>query len=266
MLKHNSPLFLGTVDVKIPATTCIYAIADIHGRADLLIRLLHAINKDAQSCADQRRILITLGDYIDRGPNSRKVIETLVHLPLEGFEAKYLKGNHEDMFLDFLDDPIERGSSWLSNGGWATLMSYGFKVSDLPENLQNMPTIRAKLLVTMPKTHLSFFKSLKLFYQLGDYYFVHAGIRPGVPLDKQKEDDLIWIRDEFLFSDKDFGKIIVHGHSITQEPKELKNRIGLDTGAFHTGVMTCLVLSSEERYFLQVKEGASQVTKLKSNI
>ncbi|WP_423062286.1 metallophosphoesterase family protein [Candidiatus Paracoxiella cheracis] len=250
--------------VKIPATTRVYAIADMHGRADLLARLLRAISKDAASHTDQRRILITLGDYIDRGANSNKVIETLIELPLEDFEAKHLKGNHEEMLLDFLDDPLREGVLWLSNGGWATLISYGLKVSDLPEDVEDLPVVRDKLLAVMPKEHLSFFKSLRLFYQLGDYYFVHAGVRPGVALDKQKEDDLLWIRDEFLFSDKDFGKVVVHGHSISREPKELKNRIGLDTGAFHTGTMTCLVLNGEERYFLQVKEGVPQPIKLQS--
>ena len=250
--------------MKIPDTTRIYAIADMHGRADLLARLLRVIDKDAAAYGDHRCILVTLGDYIDRGPNSRKVIETLVQLPLKNFEAKHLQGNHEAMLLDFLNDPLEEGVLWLSNGGWATLVSYGLKVSDLPEDVEELPGIRDKLLANMPKEHVSFFKSLRLFYQLGDYYFVHAGVRPGVALDKQKADDLIWIRDEFLFSDKDFGKIVVHGHTITKDPKESSNRIGLDTGAFHTGVMTCLVLSGEERYFLQVKKGVSQPLKLES--
>lgn len=252
--------------MKIPETTRIYAIADMHGRADLLARLLRAINKDAAAYSDQRRILVTLGDYIDRGPNSRKVIETLIQLPLEGFEAKHLQGNHEAMLLDFLSNPLDEGVLWISNGGWATLVSYGLKASDLPEDVEELPAVRDKLLAIMPKEHMSFFKSLRLFYQLGDYYFVHAGVRPGVALDKQKADDLIWIREEFLFSKKDFGKIVVHGHTITKNPKESTNRIGLDTGAFHTGVMTCLVLNGEDRYFLQVKKGVAQPIKLESKL
>lgn len=250
--------------MKIPATTRIYAIADIHGRVDLLARLLRTIHKDAASHNDQRRILITLGDYIDRGPNSRQVIATLLNLPLENFETKYLKGNHEAMLLDFLHDPVDTGLLWLSNGGWATLISYGLKVADLPEGLEGMVAARDKLLTMIPHEHLKFFKALRLFYQLGGYYFAHAGVRPGVLLDKQKEDDLTWIRGEFLHSNKDFGKIIVHGHTISRQPQECSNRIGLDTGAFHTGVLTCLVLSGAQRYFLQVKEGVAQPLKLAS--
>lgn len=235
----------------------------MHGRADLLITLLRAIRKDAQPYSEQRRMLITLGDYIDRGPDSAKIIDTLIHLPLEGFEAKHLKGNHEDLFLEFLKNPSE-GLLWMTNGGWATLLSYGLEVSELPDRLEDLATVQAKLLERMPKEHITFLQSLRLFYKIGDYYFVHAGIAPNVSLDEQSEDDLLWIRGDFIHSKREFEKIVVHGHTISKEPDEQPNRIGLDTGAFHTGIMTCMVLNGKERYFLQVKEGQSYATKLAS--
>ena len=241
--------------MQIPKTTRIYTVADIHGRADLLAKLLRAIKKDAAPFEAQRRILVTLGDYIDRGSESRQVIEALIHLPLDGFEAKHLKGNHEDLLLAFINDPAE-AVLWLSNGGWATLLSYGFSADDLPERVDQLADIREKLITKIPKTHAAFFKSLRMCYQLGDYFFVHAGVRPGVALDQQKPQDLIWIRDKFLNSNDDFGKIVVHGHTISTKPEVKPNRIGLDTGAFYTGVMTCLVLNGSERYFLQVTKNA----------
>ncbi len=250
--------------MNIPKTTRLYAIADIHGRADLLNKLLKAIDKDAKNHDDSRHVLVTLGDYLDRGPHSRKVLETLLDLPLDRFESKHLKGNHEDLFLTFLKEP-EQGVVWLSNGGWATLVSYGFSVEELPETVDDLLGVRDKIIERMPTRHLDFLKSLKLHYQLGDYYFVHGGVRPTKPLDQQNEEDLIWIRGEFLQSHKDFGKIVVHGHSIVNEPEVHSNRIALDTGAFHTGKLTCLVLSGEERYFLQANERSSNVSMIKSN-
>ncbi|OGO95641.1 MAG: serine/threonine protein phosphatase [Coxiella sp. RIFCSPHIGHO2_12_FULL_44_14] len=242
--------------MKIPAHTRLYAIGDIHGRYDLLTLLLRLIRQEAASYSTARKILVTLGDYIDRGPGARRVIDTFLHLPIDGFETRHLKGNHEKMLLDFMEDP-EQGSVWLSNGGWATLLSYGFRASDLPKNARELPRLRDCLLKKIPQAHWDFFKSLHLFYQLGDYYFVHAGVHPGVALESQTEDDLLWIREPFLSSEYDWGKIIVHGHSITHQPRKRFNRIGLDTGAFHTGVLTCLVLQGEEHHFLQVREETS---------
>jgi serine/threonine protein phosphatase 1 len=241
--------------------TRIYVIADIHGRADLLQKLLKAIEKDAREHDASRRILVTLGDYIDRGPESRKVIETLVHLPLSNFTAKHLCGNHEDMFLAFLEDP-EEGLLWISNGGWSTLLSYGFSVAELPDTMDDLPRVRDQILQRMPKSHLGFLRALKFSYHLNGYFFVHAGVRPGVALDAQDEEDLLWIREEFLFSNKDFSKIVVHGHSMVSKPEIHKNRIALDTGAFHTGKLTCLVLNGKNRYFLQATQQSHAVSKI----
>lgn len=231
--------------------TRVYVIGDVHGRADLLQKLLKAIEQDARSAS--HRILVTLGDYIDRGFASRTVIETLLHLPLKNFSTHFLCGNHEDMLLNFLEEP-EEGVIWLHNGGWATLLSYGFAPHELPETVDELVKTRDRLLHRMPKAHLNFIRGLKFFYEYGDYYFVHGGVRPSVSLEEQDAEDLLWIREEFLNSKKDFGKIIVHGHTIVNKPEIHPNRIAIDTGAFHTGKLTCLVLNEKQHYFLQADE------------
>jgi serine/threonine protein phosphatase 1 len=241
--------------VKLPVELRIYTIADIHGRADLLRTLLRAIQKDADQHRNTAHLLITLGDYIDRGPDSRDVLDLLSHHPLKGFSRQFLKGNHELMLLNFLNDP-EQGPLWFQNGGDATLLSYGIDAgfnspSDKHEEESPWVVLRDKLLKKLPPTHLHFLKSLQPYYQIGDYFFVHGGIRPGVAFNQQSEEDLLWIRQEFLDYSRDFGKIVVHGHSIVKEPQVRRNRIALDTGAFHTGRLTCLVLSREECFFLQ---------------
>ncbi len=254
----ESEFLMGCTRMRIPDSTCLYVIADIHGRDDLLNKLIKAIGKDAGKHEAERCILVTLGDYIDRGWDSQKVIDTLLHLPLKKFETRHLKGNHEDLFLQFLKDPNE-GVLWVENGGWATLLSYGFAPDELPETLEDLVVVRDKLLERMPASHVEFFKSLKVHYQLGDYYFVHAGVNPNVSLEQQQVEDMIWIRQEFLNSKKNFGKIIVHGHSIVKTPEVHENRIALDTGAFHTGKLTCLVLNGESRYFLQANVSSPTV-------
>jgi len=247
--------------VKLPAELRIYTIADIHGRADLLRTLLRAIQKDADHHRDTTHLLITLGDYIDRGPDSREVLDLLSHHPLKGFSRQFLKGNHEFMLLNFLEDP-EQGRLWFQNGGDATLLSYGIDADfSLPpdSNEEESPwvVLRDKLLKKLPANHLHFLKSLQPYYQIGEYFFVHGGIRPGIPFNQQAEEDLLWIRQEFLDYPKDFGKIVVHGHSIVKEPEVHHNRIALDTGAFYTGKLTCLVLSREECFFLQATTEAA---------
>lgn len=229
----------------------LYVIADIHGRVDLLLRLLKRIGKDALQHASKQNVLITLGDYIDRGPDSKGVIDTLIHHAPRGFRKEHLCGNHEDLLLNFLRKP-QTGLCWLINGGWNTLLSYGFSVKELPESIDDLPNTRDLLLKRMPRWHRTFIRSLKLHYHYGDYFFVHAGVRPGIPLSKQRKADLLWIRDEFLNSKKTFGKIVVHGHTIVKAPEIHANRIALDTGAFYTDDLRCLVLSEEEPQFLQI--------------
>jgi serine/threonine protein phosphatase 1 len=237
----------------IPAGHRIYAVGDIHGRADLLDRLLSQITEDVRETAGAGRPpqahLILLGDYVDRGLNSKGVLDRLCQ-PAEGpFGTICLKGNHEDAMLRFLDD-VSVGPGWLRFGGQATLVSYGIGRPAGADDADFLDHAQQQLREKLPPQHLAFLRRLKLQVTIGDYHFVHAGIRPGVPLNRQDEADLLWIRDDFLQSPADHGAIVVHGHSITEEPDIHPNRIGIDTGAFATGRLTCLVLQGADARFL----------------
>lgn len=232
---------------QIPYGATLYAVGDIHGRADLLDGLQRMIARDAEQAPGRRKVVVYLGDYVDRGPDSFAVVEGLIERPLAGFESVRLKGNHEDFLLSFIDD-ASIGDVWLMNGGGATLASYGVETGGF--GMDAMEQARLALIRALPAKHLDFFRGLALTYVAGDYLFVHAGVRPGVGLSHQKDHDLMWIRDDFLGSDADFGHVVVHGHSIRAEPDNRPNRIGIDTGAYHTGRLTCLVLEADTRRFL----------------
>jgi serine/threonine protein phosphatase 1 len=227
----------------------IYAVGDIHGRADLLAFLLKQIDEDAAGSMMPRQ-LIFVGDYIDRGMESRAVIDCLLTAMPAEFTAVFLKGNHEDAMLRFLEGDLEVGMDWLGFGGRETLFSYGIQVGFAGGSLEGMEEIRKKLAAALPPAHMKFFRQLQLMHEVGDYCFVHAGVRPGVPLERQAANDLMWIRNEFLFATGTFGKTIVHGHTISAEPEIKPNRIGIDTGAFATSRLTCLALEGEQRRFL----------------
>jgi serine/threonine protein phosphatase 1 len=232
---------------SVPSGFRVYAIGDIHGRLDLLSRLHQMILEDAQGAALDARILVYLGDYVDRGPESAGVIDLLSQQTLPGFSAIHLMGNHEDFMLRYLDDNSS-GSGWFANGGVATMRSYGvdFDYGELlePDRLQDRLSRR------VPSRHLEFLRGLPLSRVIGDYLFVHAGIRPGLAMELQSPTDLLWIRGDFLNSALEHGKIVVHGHTITDHPDVRPNRIGIDTGAFATGRLTCLVLEGDNRRFL----------------
>lgn len=237
---------------KAPPGRRIYAVGDIHGRADLLAALMERIQADGGGRPRVEQVIVFLGDYVDRGGASFNVVEELIGGPPRGFEAVYLKGNHEELLLEFLNDASTL-EMWMMNGGAKTLKSYGIGLSKSVEYLgfsANEEAVQRDFHTALPKAHLDFFQTLGLHHTEGDYLFVHAGLRPGVPLKDQKKADLMWIRGEFLFSEADFGKIVVHGHSVTPKPEIRANRIGIDTGACHTGVLTCLVLDGAERRFL----------------
>jgi serine/threonine protein phosphatase 1 len=237
----------------VPRGTRVYAIGDVHGRLDLLQDVHRQISDHAREYPVDRRVVVHIGDYIDRGYQSRQTIDYLLDSPLPGFDMVHLLGNHERTLLEFLDD-IDIGHSWLRYGGRETLFSYGVEWDrDLAENDDCLLRIQADLRRKLPARHHRFFSSLKLTHQEGDYLFVHAGVRPGVPLDRQASDDLVWIRDEFLNSTADHGKVVVHGHSISEQPVLRPNRIGIDTGAFATGRLTCLVLEGNQRSFLSTQ-------------
>ena len=237
------------VTPHVPDNERIYSIGDIHGRADLLEQLHKQIQKDAKAHKGKKTI-VYLGDYIDRGEQSCQVIDILLSNPLDGFECIYLRGNHERAMLDFIDFP-GAASAWLSFGGKEALNSYGIPLAHIP-SMQHMGEIAQSLDEKLPDTHREFLtETCRDSWQYGSYYFVHAGIRPGVPLDKQTQEDKLWIREEFLGSTISHGTIVVHGHSITQVPELLPNRIGIDTGAYATGVLTSLVLEGEDQRLIQ---------------
>ena len=235
---------------SVPSGHRVYAIGDIHGRADLLAQLHRQIRGDAANAsAGTKKTIIYLGDYVDRGLDTMGVIELLLAAPMDDFETVYLKGNHEDALLRFLED-LSTGPNWFAIGGDATVLSYGIRI---PTNLtaaQRLEYVWKELRARIPQNHLEFLSSLQLMYQTGDYVFVHAGIKPGVSLEQQDPEDLMWIRGEFLDSRKDHGKVVVHGHMIVSQPEIQTHRIGIDTGAFATNVLTCIVLEGVTRRFL----------------
>lgn len=234
----------------IPSGQRIYCIGDIHGRADLLNKLHEQIQTDASHYSDKTTV-VYLGDYIDRGEQSKQVIDILLSQTFPGFETIFLMGNHERIMLDFIDYP-EVAASWLDFGGRETLNSYGIPLAHIPTS-KEVPGLAGQLDRALPDSHREFLQNCDESWQCGDYYFVHAGIRPGVALDKQTLEDKLWIRDGFLESTRNHGNIIVHGHSITPEAELLPNRIGIDTGAFTTGVLSCLVLEGVQRRLLQTR-------------
>src|SRR5262245_46401867 len=243
----------------VPAGQAAYAIGDVHGRLDLLEDLLSRISEDARRHpADQTRQLVFLGDYIDRGSESRGVIERLLDDPMPGFSKVYLMGNHEEAMLAFLDGQSD-GMDWLSFGGLETLLSYRVPLRSLPRDEDSVRTLRQALADAVPQSHLDFFRNGTLHHSVGDYLFVHAGVRPGIALEKQSPTDLMWIRDDFLRSKIPLpGRIVVHGHTICDLPQNREHRINIDTGAFVSGRLTCLVLRGTERRFLSTADGTAQ--------
>ena len=239
-----------TIDAPaVPPGTRVYAVGDIHGESGALARLLEMIREDAASAPVARRVLVFLGDYVDRGLGSRQVIDLLLDDPAPDFERVFLKGNHDAGLLAFLED-AGIGPEWLGVGGQATLLSYGVALPPGPRTAAHLEGVREALAGVLPSGHRAFLEGLSLFHVEGSYAFVHAGIRPGVALEDQQEQDLLWIRDEFLDDRRDHGRVVVHGHSVSDRPEVLPNRIGIDTGAYATGRLTCLVLEGESRRFL----------------
>ena len=212
----------------------LYAIGDIHGSLESLERLLDQINPDLT-----RDGLVFVGDYIDRGPRSKGVVDYIIRLKEQAPPGQIicLKGNHEAMFLDFLAGGP--GKMFLFNGGLATLEDYWGDdwVAQERESL------------ALPPDHARFFQDLELYYEIPDYIFVHGGLKPGVPLDEQVEDDLLWIRGEFITSEADFGRRVIFGHTPFKQPLLMPNKIGIDTGAVYGNFLTAVKLPGEEFFF-----------------
>ena len=228
---------------SLPAELRIYAIGDIHGRLDLLNELLARISSDIALRPTVRPLYVFLGDYIDRGSASRETIDRLIEHG-KTHESVFLKGNHELIAIKCLSD---RGlfDQWLRLGGLETLVSYGVPAETLANGKQ-IAELQSAFHGALPQAHFRFFRDLKNSFECGDFFFAHAGVKPNVELSRQKENDLLWIRGEFLTSKDDFGKIIVHGHTPTREIEVAPNRINIDTGAFATGLLSCLVIEGEE--------------------
>ncbi len=239
---------------QVPERTCVYAIGDIHGRADLLDQVLPRIVAHAGRYADFRKVLVTLGDYVDRGPDSKGVIDRLL-TPPPGFESVCLMGNHEDLMLRFLSQPAD-GGVWFQNGGEATMASYGLETGGW--DVDRAKDLRDMLAAALPPAHLAFLRGLQMQHTEGDYVFVHAGVKPGVPLRRQDPEDLMWIREEFLRSTRDHGKVVVHGHSVAFKPEEFPSsdrpsRIGIDTGAYATNQLTCIAMVGAMRSWIHTE-------------
>jgi serine/threonine protein phosphatase 1 len=217
----------------------IYAVGDIHGRIDLLNELLARIDADIALRPTERPLYVFLGDYIDRGSSSRETIDRLIEHGATS-ESVFLKGNHELIAIKCLSDRDLLGQ-WLRLGGMETLISYGISAEFFGSGRQTAE-LQAAFHNALPQAHFGFFRDLQCSFAGGDFFFAHAGVRPNVELSRQKESDLLWIRDEFLSSNRDFGKIIVHGHTPTLEVEVRPNRINIDTGAYATGRLTCLVI------------------------
>lgn len=210
----------------------IFAVGDIHGRYDLLAKMIESLLEYANGTRPE---LIFLGDYIDRGPQSREVVDLLLREEItQHFEPVFLKGNHEATLLEFLDDPGV-GPSWMQYGGGETLMSYGVRPPSLRSDQDGWAEASRALRNELPASHHTFYKSLKLSVERGCYMFVHAGVDPSKPLDAQGEGDLLWIREAFIQDDRALSRIIVHGHTPETEPYEDHRRIGLDLGGYQTG-------------------------------
>ena len=247
---------------QVPAGQRVYAIGDVHGRLDLLIPLLAHIRDDIAARASAENHVVLLGDLVDRGPYSAETVEYVIgHLP--SFATFHiLMGNHEEAMLRALDPHEDRAENlWLKFGGYETLASYGVPVATLGDEIPPVATLKQYI----PESHHRFLDSRPDAIRFGDYVFVHAGIRPGVALEEQNPNDMRWIRNDFLSHRGELGAFIVHGHSISSEPDVQTNRVGIDTGAYRSGVLTALGLEGDRRWLLRssVIDGEVQ-TKLSS--
>lgn len=228
------------ISSAVPPDTRIYAVGDIHGRSDLLAETISRIDDDVRRRPVRHPIEVYLGDYIDRGPDSRGVLDLLA-VRMVRRQAVCLRGNHEYLFERFLWQDADIFHHWARLGGLQTLASYGIVPRSRSES-ESPALIRRALLEAFPREHDLFLQCLRNSFVCGDFLFVHAGIRPGIAVDLQDPEDLFWIRDEFLNSEIDHGKMVVHGHTPVDHPDIRTNRINIDTGAWRTGLLTCIAI------------------------
>jgi serine/threonine protein phosphatase 1 len=233
---------LTAAPATMPPGQRVYAIGDIHGCLDRLVSLHEAIAEDMAARPVAHTTLVHLGDYVDRGADSAQVIDWLINQPPVPADAIVnLMGNHEFMMLSALAGvDKEAPGHWMTNGGADSLLSWGISRTVPPTEWASR----------IPRQHLLFLRDLEICHHIGPYLFVHAGVRPGVPLDKQSRQDMMWIREPFLSSRADHGAVIVHGHTPKREPIVQPNRIAIDTGAVLGGALTCVVLEDDKLGFL----------------
>ena len=242
----------------VPAGNRIYAIGDVHGRDDLLGQLLAMIEADSSTRPSANIVLVFLGDLIDRGACSKEVVERLRTWRPDGIRLVFLAGNHEEVLLRILDGEERLVPDWLRFGGAECIRSYGID----PKRLRTMAPDEAIAVIraAIPAAHVEFLSSFDDTFRAGDYLFVHAGIRPGIALSEQAQADLRWIREPFLTDAAEHGFVVVHGHTIREKVEERANRIGIDTGAYRSGVLTAIALEGSDRWFLQADRGQANFT------
>jgi serine/threonine protein phosphatase 1 len=257
-MKPHYPDELRAAYPPAPAGLVIYAIGDIHGRADLLDQIHGLIDEDAATCDTTRKVEIYLGDYIDRGPEPATVVSRLIQRAGRT-NAVFLRGNHEQFLLDFLDG-VDCWAGWRAVGCVTSCLSYGIKPDLLSFNAP-AEAVRETLGQNLPQNHLQFYADTGSYCHIGPYLFVHAGIRPGIPLEAQVPADLLNIRGSFLDFEGDFGWIVIHGHTAVDTPDLRKHRINIDTGAFATNRLTCLRVDGNGVGFLTTNRGRSEPIK-----
>jgi len=245
----NSPVSATLPPARVPDGARVYAVGDIHGRADLLHEMIALIEADAAQAPSPAQHLVFLGDYVDRGRSSKEVIERLL-APFPGFQTTFLMGNHEAALLHFLDNPDFWGRL-NPYGATEMLLSYGVRFNPALKGRALALHLHEQFSQLLPPAHRAFISGLALSHTLGDYHFVHAGVNPASPLHAQTPMDLLRIREPFLSHNKPLEKIVVHGHTISAEVEFCPHRIGVDTGAYASGRLSALVLEGENRRFLQ---------------
>lgn len=242
-----------------PAGAVVWAVGDVHGRLDLLEPLVAAIEADLAASSAARKLVVFLGDYIDRGPDSRGVVDRLIRLKAQaGIEARFLRGNHEDRMEAFLTQP-DLGPGWCDYGGREALMSWGVTPPMLKTDADGWARACEQLNAAVTDEQRAFLRDQEAGLVLGDYFFAHAGARPGVPLARQDPQDLMWLRGAFLDHPAPFEQVVVHGHTPCEIVHADHRRIGIDTGGYATGVLTGLRLEGEAREVLQTSGGGARV-------
>jgi serine/threonine protein phosphatase 1 len=233
-----------------------YAIGDIHGRLDLLEELLAKVHEDIASRPSRKVLLVFVGDLIDRGPNSAQVVERLRTYDHPGVRTMFLLGNHEEVLLRILGGEADLITKWRWFGGTECLNSYGVDTNRLA-SLSDEDAL-ALIREAIPSDHIEFLEGFDDSCRFGDYLFVHAGIRPGIEIDQQRQSDLRWIREPFLFDETDHGFVVVHGHTIRPEVEIRPNRIGIDTGAYKSGILTALAIEGSRSWLLDTRSATKE--------